>query len=235
MHVVATSDTHLEQPSLPDGDVLIHAGDLINDGLESEFLQGINWLADHPHPVKIYVPGNHDRFAYDFRNAAYAWCKSMGIHMLVDETLVVNRIAFYGDPWTKLFGKTAAYMLPPEEIEKHFTRLVRPMDVLITHSPPFGHYDANRHGTRCGSEALLETVLDLQPAVHLFGHIHEGHGGRRLAIHGNGKQTLLANVCATGSKMMGLMLNDDPVLEFDIERQADGVIEIMLDGETIIC
>lgn len=235
MRVVATSDTHLQQPGLPDGDVLIHAGDLINDGMEAEFLEGLHWLSKHQHPVKIYVPGNHDKYAYDARESAQMWCKSLGIHMLVDETVCPNTIAIHGSPWTNLWGKTAAYMKPAAEINKYWESVSHDMDILVTHGPPWSMFDIGRHGFRLGSEGLYDAVTNLQPAVHLFGHIHEGHGGRRWQTWSNGKKTLFANIAACGSKVMGLMLNDDPILEFDIEREGDGIVKITLDGEEYIC
>src|SRR6185369_9960531 len=100
MRIVATSDTHLSNPQLPDGDVLIHAGDLCNYGSQSEYRRGLKWLASHKHPVKIYVPGNHDSFAYEHARAALVMANLCGVTMLVDETVYPNNIAIHGSPWS---------------------------------------------------------------------------------------------------------------------------------------
>ncbi|KAK7756258.1 hypothetical protein SLS62_001854 [Diatrype stigma] len=58
--VVCISDTHNTQPALPDGDILIHAGDLTQSGTFQELEVAIAWLRRQPHPIKIVVAGNHD-------------------------------------------------------------------------------------------------------------------------------------------------------------------------------
>ncbi|KAK8055754.1 hypothetical protein PG993_000981 [Apiospora rasikravindrae] len=58
--IVCISDTHNKQPSLPPGDVLIHAGDLTESGSFDEMQAGLAWLSSQPHKYKIYVAGNHD-------------------------------------------------------------------------------------------------------------------------------------------------------------------------------
>ncbi len=51
--VVCVSDTHNSQPKLPDGDILIHAGDLTQSGSLQELQATVGWLRAQPHPVKI--------------------------------------------------------------------------------------------------------------------------------------------------------------------------------------
>lgn len=47
----------------------------------------------------------------------------------------------------------------------------------VTHGPPLGHGDLAVSGDRAGCAELLATVEDrVQPAAHVFGHIHEGYG-----------------------------------------------------------
>lgn len=53
---VCISDTHSREPtSLPDGDVLIHAGDLTAWGTPKEMYTTIDWLKSCPHRVKLCV------------------------------------------------------------------------------------------------------------------------------------------------------------------------------------
>lgn len=60
--VVCVSDTHAYTPSeagfrLPAGDVLIHAGDLTNQGSLAELRRTIAWIAKTPYEVKIIIAG----------------------------------------------------------------------------------------------------------------------------------------------------------------------------------
>ncbi|KAG8165489.1 hypothetical protein KVR01_004041 [Diaporthe batatas] len=58
--VVCISDTHNKQPVLPSGDLLIHAGDLTENGSFAEIQAGLAWLSSQPHRYKILIAGNHD-------------------------------------------------------------------------------------------------------------------------------------------------------------------------------
>lgn len=57
---VMISDTHAQTFPLPDGDVLIHAGDLSIQGLYDELDMTASWLYAAPHRVKVVIAGNHD-------------------------------------------------------------------------------------------------------------------------------------------------------------------------------
>ncbi|OOF91420.1 hypothetical protein ASPCADRAFT_400175 [Aspergillus carbonarius ITEM 5010] len=68
IRVVCISDTHtLEWPDIPDGDLLIHAGDLCNDGSAREIQATVDWLRTLPHPHKVVICGNHDSY-FDVRS-----------------------------------------------------------------------------------------------------------------------------------------------------------------------
>ncbi|KAH1349201.1 hypothetical protein KXX14_002757 [Aspergillus fumigatus] len=68
IRVVCISDTHtLEWDDVPDGDLLIHAGDLCNDGSIREIQAAVDWLQRLPHPHKVVICGNHDSY-FDIRS-----------------------------------------------------------------------------------------------------------------------------------------------------------------------
>ncbi|MCG2781459.1 MAG: hypothetical protein L6264_10980 [Weeksellaceae bacterium] len=50
------------------------------------------------------------------------------------------------------------------------------IDILVTHSPPYGILDEVDPGVHVGCEELLEKVNLIQPKYHLYGHIHENYG-----------------------------------------------------------
>lgn len=60
---VCVSDTHNASPAdgafkLPKGDVLIHAGDLTNQGSLSELRKTVDWIEQADFGAKIVIAGN---------------------------------------------------------------------------------------------------------------------------------------------------------------------------------
>jgi predicted phosphodiesterase len=59
--IVCVSDTHNATPGgafqLPKGDILIHAGDLTNQGSYSELQKTVSWLEEADFEAKIIVAG----------------------------------------------------------------------------------------------------------------------------------------------------------------------------------
>lgn len=60
---VCVSDTHNASPAngafkLPDGDVLIHAGDLTNQGTQAEIRKTLDWIEAADFEAKIVIAGN---------------------------------------------------------------------------------------------------------------------------------------------------------------------------------
>lgn len=49
-------------------------------------------------------------------------------------------------------------------------------DILLTHGPPLQVHDLTTRDVHAGCPALLERVSQIQPRLHVFGHIHEGRG-----------------------------------------------------------
>lgn len=50
---VCVSDTHSRRFPVPDGDVLLHSGDLTNTGTLAEFEQTMDWICGLPHKLKM--------------------------------------------------------------------------------------------------------------------------------------------------------------------------------------
>ena len=48
--IADTHNTHHAQPHLPQGDILIHAGDLTQSGTDRELDDALAWLNSLPHP-----------------------------------------------------------------------------------------------------------------------------------------------------------------------------------------
>lgn len=71
VRIVCISDTHNRRPALPIGDVLIHAGDLTENGAFDEVQAELEWLSNQPHRYKILIAGNHDVLLDDVFLAKY--------------------------------------------------------------------------------------------------------------------------------------------------------------------
>lgn len=65
IRIVCISDTHNAAPgegyTLPQGDVLIHAGDLTNQGSLAELKKAVHWIEKADFGVKIIVAGKSCR------------------------------------------------------------------------------------------------------------------------------------------------------------------------------
>ena len=59
IRVVRVSDTHNDDLTghIPDGDVLLHAGDMTDDGTPDELGKSLNWICNLPHKLKVVIPG----------------------------------------------------------------------------------------------------------------------------------------------------------------------------------
>jgi Icc-related predicted phosphoesterase len=168
------SDTHRKHRAvtIPSCDILIHCGDFCDFQTEDRQTLGDvdAWFAESPAKEVVCVGGNHDFLLqsgdYQFAHARF----------LEDSLVEVGGLSIYGSPWCpELFG--FAYFAKSEEIVERWRRIPTGIDVLITHSPPFGILDhpgiAEGH---LGCPHLREELKRIRPRVHAFGHIHEGHG-----------------------------------------------------------
>ena len=62
MKLITIADTHGLHRSfeIPDGDILVHAGDLTRHGTLEDVYEFNDFLGSLPHPHKIVIAGNHD-------------------------------------------------------------------------------------------------------------------------------------------------------------------------------
>lgn len=174
--LVAISDTHGLHRSarIPDGDILIHAGDLTRHGDRGELAEFNEFLGALPHREKIVVAGNHD-FCFERHRAA---CEAMLTHAtyLQDQAVTVQGLRLYGSPWQPWFLDWAFNLQRGPEIRAKWDLIPPDTDVLITHGPVAGRHDTLSSGKRVGCGDLLAAVERVRPRAHVFGHIHEGYG-----------------------------------------------------------
>lgn len=97
--MVCISDTHELHRELvvPNGDLLIHAGDFTLFNHTSKIRDFNDWLGELPHRNKVIIPGNHDRaFAkeprcrFEITNAV----------LLINESVTLCGLRIWGSPVT---------------------------------------------------------------------------------------------------------------------------------------
>lgn len=176
MKLVLISDTHdlHDEINIPDGDVLIHAGDMTSYGTVNQLVDVNNWLKSLPHKHKILIPGNHDfLFEKDFFLAQSIMTEGI---ILLNSSTIINNVKFYGSPQTPRFYDWAFNKDRGVDIKKYWDAIPKDTDVLITHGPPYGIGDVTYRSGHIGCSDLLDAVRIIKPKVHVFGHIHAGYG-----------------------------------------------------------
>ena len=101
LKVVAISDTHNlhDKLNVPEGDVLVHAGDLTKQGTIAEWSAAAKWLGSLPHKHKVVIAGNHDFIAETNPTLAKQIMEDNGVTYLLDECVHIEGYCFYGSPW----------------------------------------------------------------------------------------------------------------------------------------
>jgi Icc-related predicted phosphoesterase len=185
LSIVAISDTHgmhaaMEQ-AVPDGDVLIHAGDFCGRGRAGEVRDFAAWIGALPHRHKIVTPGNHDspveNDAATFREVFAA----QGIRLLINETVEIEGFRFFGSPYTPTFLNWHFMRDRGPAIRAEWETIPDDADVVVTHGPAYGHGDLappwrGEPPRHVGCLELLNRLRSVRPRLHVFGHIHDGYG-----------------------------------------------------------
>lgn len=200
MIIDCISDLHGDLPNLEGGDLLLIAGDLTATDTENEYTKFFDWLYQQNYKSIVFIAGNHDGY---IQNNYSIFNKSnpnfileitrnvpLKIQYLCDSSTEFEGLKIYGSPWTKRFwGQNPHAMafclespLDPEEpmLQMKFDAIPDDIDILITHSPPYGILDQVQNkwnaGERVGSTSLLKAVQRIKPKLHVFGHIHGSYG-----------------------------------------------------------
>lgn len=239
--ITVTSDLHGYEPLLNGGDLLLIGGDLTTNDREKDWEKFFNWLTEQPYDKKIIIGGNHDNFlegfpyAHDERTfppdknhltlhqyAINALTEKYGFEYLCDSGTFYKGLHIWGSPWSNRFDgvhpRCAAFMLQTErELKKKFESIPEGVDIILTHSPPWGildevtdFYETRTYNT--GSVALRQEIEKKRPRFHFFGHIHE-HGGKKMALKCVGHDIMCHNVayCTEGYERRG------PIFEFEMQ------------------
>jgi len=182
--IVCISDTHNcnEQISVPDGDILIHAGDATIRGTIPEIEAFNEWFTNLPHKIKIFVAGNHD-WLFETNNSYARNLLDDSINYLQDSSVEIEGFNIYGSPWQPRFYDWAFNLMRGAELAEKWKLIPDDVDVLITHGPPNGILDEVPRKywlEKTGCEELRKRVEEISKIgrlkLHVFGHIHSGYG-----------------------------------------------------------
>ena len=198
MRITVISDTHtkhglIPMEDLPGGDLLIHAGDIMNSGYnKNDILSFCTWFQSlKQYEDKVFIAGNHDRL---FENEPYeveGYLKDYPlIDYLQDSQLTLygdgpngdypeGNIRIYGSPWQPEFYSWA-FNLPKNSLQlaAKWEAIPDNTDILITHGPAYDTLDTvvGRFWDNLGCNLLAERIAVVKPKIHVCGHIHSGYG-----------------------------------------------------------
>ncbi|KAJ7054498.1 Metallo-dependent phosphatase-like protein [Mycena amicta] len=202
---VLLSDTHSNTFPVPDGDVLLHSGDLTRRGTLRDLRRTMEWLYALPHPVKIIIAGNRDfsldREWYDknwtktgkpakpavweppdpiFELLAGPQARAARIVYLQDEMYSFKfgerEWTVYGSAQSPNFGARVRAFGYDDADAPAVVSALPATDILMTHGPPRGILDRTIDNAYAGCPALTSRITNLRPRLHVFGHIHEARG-----------------------------------------------------------
>lgn len=188
MRIVATSDTHFpfKADRFPEGDVLIHAGDLMYTGLPDEFSSRVDSFAALNYKSKLYVPGNHDYHLQNYEGLARAELrnkakvKTVGTRPDFARHRLPNGMQMLGIPYVT--GINGWAFCRDEEWLLEYLRSLdfdnNYCEVVVSHAPMYQVLDAVSAHEHVGGMALNRWYYGLKkkPLVWICGHIHESYG-----------------------------------------------------------
>jgi uncharacterized protein len=175
--ILAISDQEVEQiyDLVPQGhfsdvEMIISCGDLRYEYLE--------YLVTVLNVELFYVPGNHDpEDNADSPAARAAGCTNLDLGTTRAKGLLLAGFGGsirYRPEGVNQYTQTVAFLRAAKllpSLWRNRLRYGRALDILVTHSPPFGVHDDNTHAHR-GLKAI-NWLLDWTKArYHLHGHIH---------------------------------------------------------------
>jgi len=199
LKVVLLSDTHGRHRNLtdvPDGDILVFAGDMSYFGRWDQVVDFNNWLGELPHRHKFVVAGNHDGTIHmrgkgsskEVRRTSLADLPSLltHAHYLQDSGFTVRvgggreddgrDVRIWGSPWQPQYRSFETHRPPgPDGMAGRWDLVPDDTTILIAHTPPAGVMDGDGRGC-VDLASRIEQLRARRPSslrLVAFGHFHE--------------------------------------------------------------
>lgn len=215
MKVVLISDTHTRHkhltskgtgPILPEGDLLIHAGDFSSVGQKGEVESFLKWIDQQSSNYTygtVFIAGNHDRsfdpkFFREYEDSDLwgdfshlkkpTWLRNIlsdfepgrsSITYLENQEIEINGLKVWGSPVTPWFygEKWAFNKQRGKDIKEVWDQIPAGTDIVVTHGPVVGRLDYIPSSSEyVGCQELRNKIEEIKPILHVCGHIHEGYG-----------------------------------------------------------
>ena len=186
MKIMFLSDTHGRHNEitelygeLPYVDIIVHSGDCTRYGEFEETDLFMNWFSNRNAMHKVLVAGNHDFVLQQTDRRNWLLANNYGVTYLEDSFININGLGIYGSPWSPVFGMWAFMKHRNAELDEVWQKVPTDgsVDLLVTHTPRYGRFDVSVRGNyNVGCEMLANRINDINPKVHVFGHIHECGG-----------------------------------------------------------
>lgn len=212
IRVVCISDTHnlhetlTGEEDIPEGDVLVHAGDLTDGGTVTELQDALNWLKALPHAHKVVVAGNHDTWLDETRrrylpqkSTSTSTGTSTGkeeeddeegldwgsIHYLKNTTATLRvgetrSLTIHGIPQIPCLDPSSAsvhaFQYPPDDGDGPPYPEPPVSTDILVSHSPAQHH-RDVFPSSVGCPYLRSTLWKIRPSLHVHGHAHAGPPG----------------------------------------------------------
>jgi Icc-related predicted phosphoesterase len=195
MKIVLLSDSHcrLRKIEVPQGDILLHSGDLTFKGDVQEISQELRELGRIAKNFKhgcVLIAGNHDWLSEREPALMEQMCKDEGLTYLCNSQIEIEGFKIWGSPVTPFFCNWAWNRYRGDNIKKYWAAIPDDISILITHGPPMGILDPveRYNGQKCeyeiehvGCQDLYNRIQELKNLkLHVFGHLHLGYGSIKI-------------------------------------------------------
>jgi Icc-related predicted phosphoesterase len=213
MRITHISDTHNKHNALngklPGGNLLIHSGDFTSIGRKHEVEKFIEWFGKQDYTHKVFIAGNHDLVfdreslyhdkAAHFEHKVFEelpapgkpeWLKELlanlpdGVHYLENSSVIIEGKKIWGSPHSPSFGYGWAFNKDRgHDIAEVWNEIPMDTDMVITHTPIYGHNDKTQNNYQnVGCADLYHRLREVKPHLHFCGHIHEAYGHKTMGL-----------------------------------------------------
>ena len=190
--ICAISDLHGYLPKVEPCDLVLICGDIVPLRIQERTEDSYKWFStefkewamDLPCDKVIFIAGNHELvYPNHYNDYKQLFYNDSKVTYLCHEEYIYKgpddkEYFIFGTPYCQIFG-TWAFMLPDSKLREKYSEIPENLDILLTHDAPYGVSDVLLQkeckwatGEHIGNVPLREAILEKQPKIHVFGHLH---------------------------------------------------------------